>query len=347
MFDLGRHISYGSNLFRILARKFGVVGRSNDIVAGVYHKTLTNPAPDPFTHITNFCLKIKSNGKSQLQDSLCVFGNTLSANDLLGIYLAAVNGSHVSLTATMEQSKIETNPAPAKKSEEESPAENTIPNCDIEKSSKRNPLRTAMSKLEHTMCKLIDNLERNDGWKESTQRTSRTTVEHSRAPEQNRPTPISKETVQTVKHKTVEQNCSKPFNNGIAKSLAIPPAPVQPIKQSSTLFANKKQSRDDRSNSGTIRKNKHARFDYYVDPSNVGVNYNHLLISDFGGDLSQCPQGSESYEDYDSDYFEKERSALSRSSIKKKKTNLCSSRQVAEESNSGSNSKNDGRRNKI
>lgn len=68
---MDQYVEYGFCLSKELARNFGITGRRNDIVLGRYTSTLKHPHPNPLVHLINFILHQRTH-VSQLQSALGV-----------------------------------------------------------------------------------------------------------------------------------------------------------------------------------------------------------------------------------------------------------------------------------
>jgi hypothetical protein len=314
MFDLGRHMSIGSSLFRILSREFHITGRANTVIAGAYFKTLFNPHPDPYTHFSNFCLKFNTDGNTHLSKELIVKSSEVcTPNFLLTVHNAALREYHGKRRSATEISDCA--PLPMEKHDEESRKENPSQTAEKKTNVRKTPLFRKIEGIEAMLAAISVPNRRPE--------ESRPGRDSERSRESNLST-ISQGQKQPVQRRDTIKIVSRKETESLPKqqTTVVPP-------KVNTQFSGVCSGKRAYSGSGSRPSSKNAKL---VGTVFSAQDYAKILASDFGGDLSAVPCGQESYEDYDSDYFERNRSVLNPK--QKKKDKLLSSgtpRQVAGE----------------
>jgi hypothetical protein len=285
MFDLGKHLALGSSLFRTLSRKFGVTGKLNDIVAGVFLKSLFNAHPNPEIHLNNFCLKLTSTGHSALQKALTGYKvEDITTNFLLRICNSVYDDRSKRPTDFQNEDPLQskTNCPPMGCATEkfgiESHDGKQQPNCETTKQPRRRKaLNCKIENLERSINKIVSKLDERDS-----------RMKHN------------SEIIHVIKQekKVEEQPQRKKTNNEIMRERLL--NSLKSEDDSSASTKSKKRGGSQVSRSPIPQTQKHAR-SYGLDLSVVSP----YLLADFGGDLSRKPHGDESYDEYDSDHYER------------------------------------------
>lgn len=302
MFDLGKHMAMSSALLRVLAREFDIKGKANDIVGGAYHKTLFNPHPDPYTHLVNFCLKINVTGSSHLQKALINNSrDTITTNLLVSIFGSALHEYHTK-GKTADEKQFRPSP-PVNERGPEPHDGNNIP-------------KPASKSRKTVLHRKVDDLGKQiSGINEALGQMSKYQSREDQ-PLQSRNSSDRKATRQdslSFQHQKRELNVTNRRNN-CREEEDINNTTKSDINSHPKTEETYKVSDESGSRRRRKKRVKVAPQTPLSAMSNVQTNvyskYTSLLLSDFGGTLADMPHGEESYEQYDSDYFERNRSTL-------------------------------------